>query len=308
MYGPVRQRIHPKPQNKAEESMDFKEIATDRFFLGESALWCRERDSFFFVNIFEGELYEYFAKSGKLKKHTFGEIVSAVVLNHDGRLIVATQKGIGFYDTEKEKFTKMVHPNEKWEKVTRYNDCKCDPFGRLYAGTMDLNGQPGNGKLFRIEPDWSWKIALESVDYSNGMIWNQGKLFYTDTYKGEVYCFDYETNTGSLKNRQILCSFPPGWPDGMAMDVRGNLWIALWGGFGVACVDSVTGRILRKVKLPVPNVSSVCFGGKQGNEVLVTTARKDLSEEEGRKYSQSGAVYYGEFDVEGREFYRGRFL
>ncbi len=288
--------------------MNFKQITTDRFFLGESALWCRERDSFFFVNIFAGELYEYFVKNGELKKHIFGEIVSAAVLNNDGRLIVATQKGIGFYDTNREIFSKMVHPNEEREKAARYNDCKCDPFGRLYAGTMDLNGRPGCGKLFRIEPDWSWKIALETVDYSNGLVWNQGKLFYTDTYKGEVYRFDYEADTGALKNRQILCSFPPGQPDGMAMDVRGNLWIALWGGFGVACVDSVSGRILGKAKLPVPNVSSLCFGGKQGNKVLITTAIKDLSKEERHRYAQAGAVYYGELDVEGREFYRGRFL
>lgn len=288
--------------------MDFKQITEDRFFLGESALWCRERESFFFVNIFEGELYEYLVKNGTLKKHTFGEIVSAVVLNSDGRLIVATQRGIGFYDTEKETFSKMVHPNEEWEGVTRYNDCKCDPLGRLYAGTMDLNGRPGYGKLFRIEPDWSWKIALSDVDYSNGMVWNQGKLFYTDTYKGEVYRFDYEIDTGILKNRQILCSFPPGQPDGMAIDGRGNLWIALWGGFGAACVDSASGKILGKAKLPVPNVSSLCFGGKQGNKALVTTAIKDLSEEERRKYPQAGAVYYGELDVEGREFYRGRFF
>lgn len=287
--------------------MDLKQIGTDTFFLGESALWCPEKNSYFFVNIFAGELYQYAVETGHLEKHTFGEIVSAVLLNNDGRLIVATQKGIGFYDPETKIFTPKVHPNARWDKESRYNDCKCDPRGRLYAGTMDLLGRKERGKLFRIEPDWSWGIALDNVDYSNGIVWDRDKMFYTDTCSGAVYCFDYVLDTGEIKNRKVLCSFPEGWPDGMAMDEDGNLWIALWGGFGLSCVDQDTGEVLRNIKLPVPNVSSVGFGGKDGKDVLITTAQKDLSEEERNRYCEAGAVYYGEIGIRGREFGRGRF-
>ena len=285
--------------------MELKQIGTDTFFLAESALWCPEKNSYFFVNIFAGELFQYVNANGQLKKHKFGEIVSAVLLNNDGRLIVATQKGIGFYDPDTEVFTPKVHPNAEWDKVSRYNDCKCDPCGRLYAGTMDLHGRKEQVKLFRIKSDWSWEIALDNVDYSNGIVWDRDKMFYTDTYSGEVYSFDYAMDTGEIKNRKVLCQFPKGWPDGMAMDKDGNLWIALWGGFGLACVDQVTGKVLRNIKLPVPNVSSICFGGKN---VLITTAQKDLSKEEMNQYRQAGAVYFGEIGVQGREFCRGKFF
>ena len=281
-----------------------KRISEKNWFLAESGLWDAGREQFFFVNIFDGELYEYRPETGALKGHSFGRIVSAAMLGKHGELILATQTGIGIYDTETGSFEKKAHPNQKWENTSRYNDCKCDPAGRMYVGTMDLHGRPGCGKLYCVEPDWSWRVVFDSVDYSNGLVWIGDKMYYTDTYSGEVYCFDYDLRTGSMKHKRVLCAFPPGQPDGMAADWDGNLWIALWGGYGIACVDSKTGKLLRKIEMPVPNVSSICFGGRDGGKVLITTARKDMSEGELSRYPQAGSVYYGNIGVSGPEFYK----
>ena len=98
----------------------------------------------------------------------------------------------------------------------------------------------------------------------------------------------------------------PGQPDGMAADYEGNLWIALWGGFGVACVDTDTGHVIRKIEMPMPNVSSICFGGDDGRKVLITTAYKDLTPEGRKKYPQAGTVWFGNIGARGPEFYRCR--
>lgn len=283
---------------------ELREIADKRWFLAESGLWHEKRQSFFFVNIFDGELWEYGLKNEKLRMHKFDCIVSAVVQRKNNDLILVTQKGIGIYDVETENFEVKVHPNEVYDKQTRYNDCKCDPAGRLYAGTMDLEGKPGKGRLYCIEPDWSWRIVLDQVDYSNGLVWIKDKMYYTDTYKGEVYRYDYDVKTGSFKNKRILCTFPAGQPDGMAADSKGNLWIALWGGCGIACVDPESGNVVGKVETTAQNVSSICFGGAEVKEVLITTAQKDLTKEELKNYSKAGCVYIGKSDVEGIEFYK----
>ena len=281
-----------------------KRISPKTFFLAESALWDRKRNSFFFVNIFAGELYQYHIETGKLECHSFDCLVSAVLLNRKEELVLVTQNGIGIYETDTRKLILKTHPNAQNEKTARYNDCKCDPRGRLYAGTMDLHGKPECGKLYCISEDWSWKTVLDPVDYSNGLVWINDKMYYTDTYKGEVYCFDYDSQTGAMKNKRVLCTFPSGQPDGMAADCEGNLWIALWGGYGIACVDVNTGKMIRRINMPVPNISSICFGGEDGKQVLITTAYKDLTQAEKKRYPQAGAVYFGSIGVSGPEFCR----
>ena len=293
-------------RHSGDDGVKLRQISEKRFFLAESGLWDGSTQSFYFTDIFAGNLYQYNVETEKLVCHSFDCFVSAAVLHENGCLILATQKGIGIYNPVLKKFTRKVHPNAQLEKVTRYNDCKCDPAGRLYAGTMDLQGRPGCGKLYCINPDWSWKTVLEPVDYSNGLVWLKDRMYYTDTYKGEVYRFSYDIWTGRMKNKEILCTFPPGQPDGMAADYEGNLWIALWGGFGVACVDTDTGHVIRKIEMPMPNVSSICFGGDDGRKVLITTAYKDLTPEGRKKYPQAGTVWFGNIGARGPEFYRCR--
>jgi len=61
------------------------------------------------------------------------------------------------------------------------------------------------------------------------------------------------------------------------------LWIALWGGGKVICCGPVTGERLEEVAVPEPYVSCCCFGGADGRELFITTA-KDEKGAGGRLY------------------------
>jgi Gluconolactonase len=37
------------------------------------------------------------------------------------------------------------------------NDAKCDPAGRLFAGTTAFDFSPHSAALYRVEPDWSFE-------------------------------------------------------------------------------------------------------------------------------------------------------
>ena len=279
--------------------MIWKPIADKTFFLAESALYDPFRKCYFFVDIFDGTLYQY--QNGALRDWHFDCILSACLLTEDGALVLATQRGIGLFDPDTGRFTKKVHPNAPFETQTRYNDCKCDPAGRLLAGTMDLHGASGQGKLYSIGPNWQASLLLDRVDYSNGIVWLGDAMYYTDTYSGNVYRFTYDLTAGTCGKKEVLCTFPAGQPDGMAADGNGMLWIALWGGHGLAQVDPATGTILRRVPLPVPVVSSLCFGPH--GQVLVTTARKDMTPEALKKYPLASSVFLGTLEVPGAPFF-----
>ena len=69
-------------------------------------------------------------------------------------------------------------------------------------------------------------------------------------------------------------------PDGMTIDTDGNLWVAMWGGWSILCCNPYTGEIIDRINIPVSNVTSCTFGGRDMSTLYITTARAELSEKE----------------------------
>jgi len=69
-----------------------------------------------------------------------------------------------------------------------------------------------------------------------------------------------------------------GYPDGMSMDVDGNLWIAHWGARYVAC-HRPDGEVIARVMVPASKASSCCFGGADMRTLFVTTAAEGIAKE-----------------------------
>ena len=82
----------------------------------------------------------------------------------------------------------------------------------------------------------------------------------------------------------------------MTIDHQGMLWIALWGGGAVSRWNPLTGELLEKYELPVQNVSSCCFGGKDMDLLFITTASQDTDME---KYPLAGSIFMMKTRVKG---------
>ena len=130
---------------------------------------------------------------------------------------------------------------------------------------------------------------------SNGITWSidNKKMYYIDSPRREVYSFDYSLNTGEIKNRKVLIKVPEdlGYPDGMTIDTDGYLWIAHWGAYSICRWDPKKGELIDKIKIPVKRVSSCTFGGKNLNELYITTARIGFSEI-GKPLDESSVTQY----------------
>ena len=105
--------------------------------------------------------------------------------------------------------------------------------------------------------------------------------------------YNYDNETGELSNPEVAVKIPNemGAPDGMAMDEDGKLWIALWGGYAVACWDPQTGELLETIKVPAKNVTSCAFGDQDLGTLYITTARADNSDEELEDYPLCGGLF-----------------
>ncbi len=157
----------------------------------------------------------------------------------------------------------------------RTNDGKLDPRGRMVVGTMAFDAEADRGQLFSWDGT-SLRTLLEPVTISNGLDWTPDgeTMFYIDTPTHEIAAFDYDLDTGSMRNRRVVATIDPadGSPDGMCLGPDGAIWVALWGG---RCVRRIAldGTVLGQVDVDAQNVSCCVFG--PDGTLSITTAATD---------------------------------
>ncbi|MDG0994819.1 MAG: SMP-30/gluconolactonase/LRE family protein [Akkermansiaceae bacterium] len=213
--------------------------------------------------------------------------VGTVVPRSRGGLVVAGDTGLHFLDTTTGTTTPITDP-ETDKPDNRFNDGKCSPDGRFFAGTISLVKNTGDATLYRLDTDLSLHTAYSGVTNSNGIAWSAdgSTSYYIDTPRQSVLAFDYSAETGLLTGERIAFSTShiSASPDGMTIDSNGNLWIAFCHGACVICYDATTGKQLHRVELPCLETTACAFGGEKLDELYVTTGihKEQVEEDAGR--------------------------
>jgi len=275
-------------------SSDDVEVAVDvRADVGEGPHWDAESVSLWFVDLTGGTVFRHDYRSGGLTAFPVGQEVGAVIPRRAGGLVLAVRDGIATTSETGEEF-ELKAPVELELTGNRMNDAKCDPVGRLFAGTTAFDFASGAGALYRVDADWSWEAAVPRVTTSNGTAWSPdgSRMYFIDSPRQGVDVFDYDVTVGAISNRTRLVSIDAseGVPDGMTVDADGNLWVACFGGSAVRCY-SPAGERLGEVALPVRQVTSCAFGGPDLTELFVTSARYRLTPEQLAEQPLAGATF-----------------
>jgi sugar lactone lactonase YvrE len=257
------------------------ELALDaRATLGECPLWHEQRKKLYWVDILEKEIHEFDPSSGKDRTYYVGHFVGCVGIRKKGGLILGLHHALAHFDFRTKSVRPICRPGGL-RRANRFNDGKCDPAGRFWAGTMDLGARPGRGSLYVLNSQLRVRCVLNGVTISNGMAWSLDArtLYYIDSASQDIWAFDYDRRTGNIYNRRIAFRIPKrlGLPDGMTIDVEGMLWVALWGGGRVARWNPQTGNLLETIRLPVSLVTSCSFGGPGLSVLFITSARTSLN-------------------------------
>ena len=246
---------------------------------GEGPIWWH--GALYFVDIEGHQIHRYNPADGSEKSWDAGQRVGTVVPRESGGVVAAGDHGLFFLDEEPGALTPIADP-EPDKPDNRFNDGKCSPDGRFFAGTISLAKKNGDARLYRLDPDLTLHEAFGPVTNSNGIVWSaDGKtVFYIDTPRKEVLAFDYDD--GHLRNMRgvISTGHIEASPDGMAIDAEGNLWVAFCHGACVACFDPVSGKELRRVELPCLETTACAFGGPDLADLYVTTGVHKSVEEE----------------------------
>ncbi len=260
--------------------------------VGEGAIWDADKSVLYWLDILGSQLYVFDPKTGQNRAIDVGQTVGTVVPRASGGVMVALHNGFAALDLETEKVTPVADP-ERDIPANRFNDGKCDPAGRFWAGTMEFNGEADRGALYCLEIDHSVSRKVEPVTISNGIVWSLDNrtMYYIDTARDNVRAWDYDLESGDIDNERVVIENEgPGHFDGMTIDEEGMVWIAVFGGWGVWRYDPQSGALLEKVLVPVEQITSCTFGGDNLDELYITSCRYLMDEQALREQPLAGSL------------------
>lgn len=246
--------------------------------LGEGPLWDVDQERLYFIDSFDGRVFRTTVDGGELRAWDVPQKIGSMALRKDGLgAIVSLQRGFHLLDFKTGDVT-LIHDPEPGFANNRINDGKVDKHGRFVAGSMDTLEEGPNGALYSLSTDFKVTKLDSNIVCSNGPCWSpDGRTFYfTDTWSGEIWAYDYDLATGGVSNRRTFATVDTsggGAADGATVDAEGCVWSALvYDGKLVRYAPD--GGVERIIDMPVKKVTSVMFGGPNLDILFVTSMAK----------------------------------
>ena len=205
-----------------------------------------------------------------------------------GRLVMCEGGARRVVRVEHDGSTTVVASSYHGRRLNRPNDVVVKSDGSIYF--TDPGGPSPDTDLdfagvYRVSADLS-AINLLVRDYvlPNGLAFSpdervlyvndsQGVFVNEDMFRsvGRIDAFDVRAN-GMLANRRVLCELRgerSGIPDGMKVDVEGNVYCT--GPGGVWVIDP-TGRHMGTILTEVDHTTNMAWGGEDWRTLFITTA------------------------------------
>ncbi|XP_059051803.1 regucalcin-like isoform X1 [Achroia grisella] len=275
----------------------------------EGPHWSIEENALYFVDITGQKVHRLDGQTGNIttKYIGYGPVSLVVTVKNNPKLILVSSRSELYFlpwDSESgDQSLRLLSVVDLGLPNNRINDGKVDAKGRLWFGTI------GNEVAGVVDRDKATLYMLDEHNYanpenkvrpvsvSNGIAWTSDNkyMFYIDSPTRNVDVFDFNLNTGNLRNRRTLFSFNAnnvtGVPDGMTIDTDGNLWVACYKGGKVIKIDSRAGKLLEQHKIEASQVSSVMWGGPELSTLFVTTSRRDLTPAQLAQEPEAGSLF-----------------
>jgi xylono-1,5-lactonase len=258
--------------------------------LGEGPLWQAAENAVYFVDIKGRRIHRLAIATGEQTTWQAPGQPGFIAPLGDQAFVCGLSDGLYRFDAKNGQFGKLTHV-EAHLPGNRLNDGFVDARGRLWFGSMDDSEVAPSGTLYRVDENGA--LSAQDSDYviTNGpaMSPDGRTLYHGDTMRRVVCAFDVAED-GRLSRKRTFAAIAGGYPDGMAVDADGFVWIALFGGWRIERY-SPEGALVGQVAFPCANVTKLAFGGDDLQTVYVSTAWKGLTEAERRRQPLAGGLF-----------------
>lgn len=256
--------------------------------LGEGPCWSAREGRLYWFDIKGCALNWVSPDSGEAGRHDLGLRASAAAACAIGGLLVATERGLAHWDSDRAAL-RILQPMAL-EPGFRTNDGKIDPHGDFWWSTMDDDGGRRPGRLYRTRRSGETEPVIDGVNIANTVTFTADgrKLLLADSQAQTIFAYD----TVDLSRRTVFAHTrgETATPDGGALDAEGFLWNAQWGGARLVRY-APDGRIDRIVPMPVEQPTSCAFGGPDLQTLFVTSAWDGLSDVDRRAQPLAGGLF-----------------
>jgi len=182
--------------------------------------------------------------------------------------------------------------------ATGFNDLTTDAAGRVYVGSLAYKVFGGGpiipGHLHVIDLDGSMRTISDGILLTNGLGFSpDGKLLYhSDARAPLVRVYDVKADGSVGPWRKFASLGEDRVPDGLKVASDGSVWVADAHGGRVA-VFNADGSHRRDIAVPLPMVTSLCFGGDDLRDLYIVTGSR------GGPRENCGSIFVMKADVPG---------
>jgi len=182
--------------------------------------------------------------------------------------------------------------------ATGFNDLTADGAGRIYVGSLAFRvfggDTPKPGHLHVIDLDGTMRTLSDGVMLTNGLGFSPDgrRLYHSDSRASLVRVYDVNPDGSVGPWRKFATVDAEGVPDGLKVAIDGSIWVADAHG-GRVIVFNEDGTHRQDVPVPLPMVTSLCFGGDDLRDLYVVTGSR------GGPSENCGSIFRSRVEVAG---------
>ena len=258
------------------------DTVADNIIFGEGPVWDRRNQQFFFTDIIGDAIWKWRLGGGPQVVLKPSAHANGMTLDLQGRLVVAGWGGRTVFRFEEDGSIRTLASHWQGKKLNSPNDIVVKTGGSIYftdppGGLLNV-GMVGDDlqkyldiqPVFRIAPDGNMSVVTDDFVYPNGLCFSPDEeLLYVNCSREKlIRVYDVKPDGGVGKGRLFhqYTGAERGVPDGMKVDVAGNVYCT---GPGGIYVHDPEGNILARLKVP-GHPTNFCFGDDDWRTLYIT--------------------------------------
>ena len=249
-------------------------IATDLEFT-EGPVW--HPDGYLLFSDIPADTIYKWTPDGKLEKFRSPSGNSnGLTLDRQGRLVACEHGNRRVSRIEPDGTVAVLADKYQGKGLNSPNDVVVKSDGCVYFTDPPYGVQPEDRELdfqgvYRIAPDGTMTLLVDDFEKPNGLAFSPDEktLYVDDTERRHVRAFDVQQD-GTLANGRIFAELGQHRPDGMKVDVNGNVYVTA----SFVWVFDSAGKHLGNIVTP-DAPANCAFGGPE-NKTLFITARPSV--------------------------------
>jgi gluconolactonase len=247
----------------------------------EGPLWWKEGGYLLFSDIHNNKRMKYEAGRGVSLFLEPTNRANGLTRDLQGRLVACEHDSRRVTRLELDGSLTVICNSYQGRQLNRPNDVVVKSDGAIYFTDPWTNPNPPNqwdlpfSGVYRLTPDLgTLTLLIDDFTLPNGLAFSpdESVLYINDTRRGHIRAFDVMPNGAiSRASDRVFADLrgpEPGVPDGMKVDVEGNVYC---GGAGGIWIMDQTGKKLGRIVHGAPATTNIGFGGDDWKTLYVTS-------------------------------------